>query len=206
MNRGWFLIAATLAITTFTWETTEAQRRGPQPGQAGSGPTTGREMMPPFTPEYLLGEWEIEWTPPDTPLVPGGMYTGTETVTHINNRYLRIDVTMEGEDGNTITGEGMFFYDWGLTGQSLVRYVVYDAGFSLLQFGPLGGDLGGYYSQFWETPKFELNDHSFTLKGRSYYVSPAAYRVNQEISVDGEEYFNYGVMWLTKEVEAPSGP
>ena len=43
------------------------------------------------------------------------------------------------------------------------------------------------------------------MKGRSYYVSPAAYRVNQQISVDGEEYFNFGVMWLTKEVATPSG-
>ena len=39
------------------------------------------------------------------------MYTGTETVTHINNRYLQVDVQMEGEDGNTITGQGMIFYD-----------------------------------------------------------------------------------------------
>ena len=205
MKRAWFLTVATIAITSVAWGTVEAQRGGRQPGQSGGGPTTGKEMMPPFTPEYLLGEWEIEWTPPDTPLIPGGMYTGTETISHINNRYLSIDVQMEGEDGNTITGEGMFFYDWGLEGQSLVRYVVYDAGFSLLQYGPLGGDLGGYYSQFWETPMFELNDHTFALKGRSYYVSPAAYRVNQQISVDGEGFFNFGIMWLTKEVEVPSG-
>ena len=86
-----------------------------------------------------------------------------------------------------------------------MRYIVYDVGFSMLQFGPLGGDLGGYYSHFWETPAFEFNDHTFAMKGRSYYVSPAAYRVNQQISVDGEEYFNFGVMWLTKEVATPSG-
>ena len=47
--------------------------------------------------------------------------------------------------------------------------MVYDAGFTLLQLGPLGGDLGGYYSQFWETPEpFEHNGSQFVIKGRSY--------------------------------------
>ena len=205
MKRALFFVVATIVIASVATVPVEAQRRGPQPGQTGTGPTSGKEMMNPFNPQYYLGEWEIEWTPPDTGLIPGGMYTGTETVTHINNRYLQVDVQMEGEDGNTVTGQGMIFYDWGVNGQSAVRYIVYDVGFSMLQFGPLGGDLGGYYSHFWETPTFEFNDHTFAMKGRSYYVSSAAYRVNQQISVDGEEYFNFGVMWLTKEVATPSG-
>ena len=62
------------------------------------------------------------------------------------------------------------------------------------------------HSQFWETPEFETNGHRFALTGRSYYVSPAAYRINQQISIDGDEFFNFGIMWLTKEVEAPSAP
>jgi hypothetical protein len=204
MKKALAVFATSIAVVTLTVVTAEAQRRG-QPGQTGGGPTTGAEMMAPFNPQYYLGEWEIEWTPPDTELLPGGVYTGTETVTHINNRYLKIDVQLEGEDGNRLTGQGMLFFDWGLNGQSVVRYVVYDAGFSLFQFGPLGGDLGGYYSHFWETPTFEYNDHTFALEGRSYYVSPAAYRVNQQISIDGEEFFNYGIMWLTKEAAIPSG-
>ena len=99
----------------------------------------------------------------------------------------------------------MLFYDWGLSGQSMVRDVVYDAGFSLLEYGPLGGDLGGYYSHFWETPAFEFKEHTFVLKGRRYLVSPAAYRINQDISVDGENFFNFGIVWMTKERVAPTG-
>ena len=174
-----------------------------EPRQQG-GPTSGDEMVPPFDPRYFLGVWEIEWSPPDAGLIPPGTYTGTETITHIDSRYLRVAVSLEGEDGTTITGEGMIFYEFGLGGQSVVRYVVYDAGFALLQSGPVGGDLGGYFSAFWETPQFEHNDHTFVLRGRSFYVSPAAYRVNQEISVDGAEFFNFGVMWLTKQSE-PAG-
>ena len=173
-------------------------------GATQGGPTTGAEMVPPFDPGYFLGVWKIEWNPPETGLFPLGPYTGTETVTHINNRYLRVVVDLQSEDGTTITGEGMIFYEFGLGGQSIVRYVVYDTGFALLQSGPVGGDLGGYFSAFWETPEVAHNDHTFVLRGRSYFVSPAAYRVNQEISVDGTAFFNHGVMWLTKQSE-PTG-
>lgn len=163
------------------------------------------EEQPPFDPRYYLGVWEIEWAPPEIGLVPPGQYTGTETVTYLNSRFLHVDVQLDGEDGNTITGTGTIFYESGLGGEALVRYVVYDAGFSLLQFGPLGGDLGGYYSHHWEVPEFEYNDHTFAIKGRSYFVSPEAYRVNQEVSVDGEEFFNFGIMWLRKDTGQPTG-
>ena len=174
---------------------TEAQ---PQAGVTQGGPTTGQEMQAPFDPSYYLGVWEVEWNPPDMGLFPSGLYTGTETVTHINSRFLKVELELQGEEGNTITGAGMIFYEYALGGQSVVRYVVYDTGFELLQYGPVGGDLGGYYSAFWETPQFEYNDRTYGLRGRSYFVSPGAYRVNQEISVDGNDFANFGVMWLTK--------
>lgn len=171
-------------------------------GVAQQGPTTGAEMMPPFDPRYFLGEWDIEWNPPETGLVPPGKWTGTETITHVNNRYLAIAIAMENEDGTTLTGDGVMFYEFGMNGQSITRFVKYDAGFSIFQYGPLGGDLGGYYSTFWETPAISHAEHSFVLKGRSYFVSPAAYRINQQISIDDQDFFNFGIMWLTKNLEA----
>lgn len=205
MKHALFFVAVVVVVGQVLGGAAAAQGRRPQPGASQGGPTTGREMMAPFNPQYYLGEWEIEWAPPDTGLVPGGKYTGLETVTHINSRYLSVEIRLEGQEGNTLTGQGMMFYDWGLNGQSVVRYIVYDAGFSLLQYGSVGGDLGGLYSQHWETPVFEFNDHTFALKGRSNYVSPAAYRVDQQVSIDGEEFFNFGVMWLTKRTEVPAG-
>ena len=206
MKKGRFAVLALLVLAAAADAAVEAEQpRRAQPGATQGGPTTGEEMVPPFDPRYFLGEWEIEWNPPDTGLIPGGKYTGRETVTHINNRYLKVEVAMENEDGTKINGQGMIFYEYGLGGQSVVRYIAYDAGFALLQHGPVGGDLGGYYSQFWETPEVMVNDQTFVLKGRSYFVSPAAYRINQQISIDGEEFFNFGVMWLTKEVSAPTG-
>ena len=172
---------------------------------AAQGPTRGNEMMPPFDPRYFLGEWEIEWNPPETGLFPPGRWSGTETVTHIANRYLRISIAMENEDGVTMTGDGILFYEFGLGGQTITRFVRYDAGFSIFQYGPLGGDLGGYYSTFWETPEIAYDDRTFVLKGRSYFVSPAAYRINQQVSIDGAAFFNFGIMWLTKAVDEAPG-
>ena len=174
---------------------------------AQDGPTSAADMMRPFDPSYLAGVWEVEWVPPDdVGLFPPGPLTGMERVTHIDNRFLKVEVHLQGRDGTAITGEGMIFYEFGLGGQSLVRYVVYDAGFALLQQGPVGGDLGGYYSAFWETPEIEHNATTYSLRGRSYFVSPDAYRVNQEISVDGEAFANLGLMWLTRKpcVSAPA--
>ncbi len=183
-----------------------AQQRGRQPGATQGGPTSGNEVMPPFDMRYFLGEWEVEWSPPETPLFPGGRYAGTETVTHINQgRFYSIDIQLEGPEG-PLTGKGLMVFDSGPYGQYLTRYVVFDNGLTLLKPGPIAGDLGGYYSQFWETPAIERNDAKIVIKGRSYLVSPAAYRVNQQISVDDGDFTNFGVVWLTKEMEAPGSP
>ena len=143
MRKPPLLLLAVCVLVVVGGVSADAQPRGAQPGATQGGPTTGNEMVRPFDPGYYLGTWEIKWNPPDTGLVPGGKYTGTETVTHIENRYLQVAVVMENEDGMTITGQGMIFYEFGLGGQNVVRYVVYDAGFALLQHGPVGGDLGG---------------------------------------------------------------
>ena len=72
-----------------------------------SGPTAGDEMLPPFDMRYFVGAWEIEWTPLETPLLPGGRYTGTETVRHIENgRYFDVTVTLAGPEG-TLNGKGI---------------------------------------------------------------------------------------------------
>ena len=51
----------------------------PQPRATQGGPTTGNEMISTFDMGYFVGEW----APLDTPLLPGGTYTGTETIRHI---------------------------------------------------------------------------------------------------------------------------
>ncbi len=75
----------------------------------------------------------------------GGPTTGTETIRHIENgRYFDVSVELEGPDDG-LSGKGIIFFESGPFGSHLTKYVVYDAGFTLLQPGPVGGDLGGYY-------------------------------------------------------------
>ena len=64
------LLLVALLGSSLSVATGEAQR--PQPGATQGGPTPGDEMMPLFDMRYFVGEWEIEWTPLDTPLLPGG--------------------------------------------------------------------------------------------------------------------------------------
>ncbi len=200
MKKAVLVLVAVFVVSSLSLATGEAQQR--QPGATQGAPTTPDEMMPPFDMRYFVGAWEIEWTPLDTPLLPGGKYTGTETIRHIENgRYFEVTVELEGPDGS-LSGKGIMLYESGPFGSHLTKFVVYDAGFTLLQPGSVGGDLGGYYSQFWKTPEpIHHNDSTFLIKGRSYYVSPAAYRVNQQISVDDEPFINFGVMWYTKVIE-----
>ena len=122
------------------WLAVVAVGAAPPRAAAQGGPTSSDDMAQPFDPRYLLGVWEVEWTPPDDvgPFPPGPL-TGIERVTHIDSRFLKVEVYLQGRDGTTISGEGMIFYEYGLGGQHLVRYVVYDAGFALLQTGPVGG-------------------------------------------------------------------
>ena len=92
---------------------------------AAAQPTSGDEMTAPFDPRYFIGVWEVEWSPPDFGLFPPGPLTGIERVTHIDSRFLRVEVLLQGADGTSVSGEGMIFYEYGLGGQSVVRYVVY---------------------------------------------------------------------------------
>jgi hypothetical protein len=86
-------------------------------------------------------------------------------------------------------------------GQYAIRHEV-TRDLSLLMAGMLGGDLGGTYSHFWESPPIQHNGARISLKGRTLLTSPAAYRVNLQISVDGSEYQNFGSMFYTKELSA----
>jgi len=72
--------------------------------------TTGAEMVPTFDMRYFVGEWEVEWIPLDTPLLPGGAYTGTETVRPIESgHYFDVTVELEGPDGS-LSGRGIMWY------------------------------------------------------------------------------------------------
>lgn len=171
---------------------------------------TDAPEMPPFDARYFVGEWEIEWVPPETDLFPGGKYTGIEKVEQVGNRHLKIEVELHADDGQTLKGQGIILVDQGLSGLQLLKYVAFDRGFALFQSGPITVDLlaGSSYKHTWDVPAFTFNGTKYALKGNSNLLSPAAYRVNQQVSMDGGSLMNFGILWYTKRTpeEAPASP
>jgi hypothetical protein len=165
----------------------------PKPGK-GTGLL---DQTPKFNMDYFIGDWTFEWVAPDSPLGEGGEIAGTESVKKVwDGRVYENTVKGQGPQG-PFTGNGILLYQDTPAGQYATRYEV-TRGLALLKAGPLGGDLGANYSHFWETPSFQQNGATIRLKGRSYMTSPAAYRVNTEISVDGGAYQNFGSAFYTK--------
>ena len=178
-----------------------AQTNKPQPGQTGAGPTGFRDPVAKFNMNYFVGDWQFEWIVPDSPLGDGGPITGVESIMNLmDGRFYEIAIKGEAPDG-PFTGNGLMTYMDTPAGQYAIRYEV-ARGIALLKPGILGGDLGGNYSHFWETPPFQRNGKTIRLKGRSYFTSPAAYRVNMEISIDGAAYQSVGAMFYTKQIPA----
>ena len=73
----------------------------------------------------------------------------------------------------------------------------------LTKSGPIGGDLGGYYTIFWETQPIKKDGKTIKLKGKTQMLSPANYRLQVQISVDGGPYTNFGNPWFRKAEDKP---
>jgi hypothetical protein len=71
--------------------------------------------------------------------------------------------------------------------------------------GSIGGDLGGYYTIYWESPPFKRNGKEIKLRGKTQMLSPAHYRLLLEISVEGGPYTSLGNPWFRKMDAKPTG-
>ena len=75
---------------------------------------------------------------------------------------------------------------------------------SVLKTGPIGGDLGGYYTVYWEATPINKDGHVIKLKGKTLMRSPASYRVEVQISTDGGPYTSLGNPWFQRQDATPS--
>ena len=144
---------------------------------------------------YFLGKWTFEWSMPESPLGPAGPYSGTTTVSKINDLYYEALTDGEGPNGAFKIREVIAYHKENKT---LARHVTDSRGFSYLQFGPVGGDLGGIYNVHFESAPFTVNGKSVRVRNTMHLLSPLNYRVASSISVDGGPFTNLGTPWWRK--------
>jgi len=164
-------------------------------------PTTKNDPNWIFDPDYLIGTWTFEWDVPETPISSGGKATGTYTFKRIEDCFY--EGTLEGKspDG-PYQGKVLVVYNQDL--KYLTWLETDSRGLSMLRTGRVAGDLGGYFTHHWEVPAFTFKGKVVRLSGTTFFSSPASFRYRPRISIDGEEYMNYGNPWFTRVGGAPA--
>jgi hypothetical protein len=82
----------------------------------------------------------------------------------------------------------------------LARQVTDSRGYNYLQFGTIGGDLGGIYNILLDSASFVANGKAVRLRSTLRLLSPLNYRVAVALSVDGGPYTNLGNPWWRKDL------
>jgi len=166
-----------------------------QPAQQPSRPTEPTDQMPPPNMAYFLGTWSFEWNVPESPFGPAGKVKGTETYKKAAGGDYESEIVGEGPLG---AFKGRATTTYNEKERTVTRSETGLFGVSLVKSGPIGGDLGGYYTIFWETAPITKDGKTIKLKGKTQMLSPAHYRLMVQISVDGGPYTNFGNPWFTK--------
>ncbi len=159
-------------------------------------PTEGTDQVPLFDFDtYFLGKWTFEWSMPESPLGPAGPYAGTTVFTKVDGRFYEALTEGEGPSGPFKVRELIAYHK---ENKVLARQVTDSRGFNYMQFGPVGGDLGGIYNIHFDSAPFTVNGKSVRVRHVLSLLSPLNYRVASSISVDGGAFTNLGTPWWRK--------
>jgi hypothetical protein len=164
-------------------------------------PTRIGDRVPKFDPDYFVGAWAFDGLVPDSPLGSGGEISGTQVVRRTCAESMVYELTLTGR-----TPDGPFGGTGVLTlldtpgGQHFTVHEM-TRGIALVRAGPLGGDLGGRHTHFWESLPVERGNLTIRLRGESFFASPSTYRVKSEIAVGSSDFVSFGT--LTYEKQTP---
>ena len=164
-------------------------------------PTKGEDQAPPFNfDDYFPGKWTFEWDVPEGPLGPAGRITGTTIYKPVDGRFYEATTDAAGPGGKFTLRELIAYHK---EYKALSRYVTDSRGFSFLQIGTIGGDLGGLYTIYFESSPFIHGGKTLRLKHAMRLLSPLNYKVATTLSEDGGPFRNYGNPWWRKDATAP---
>jgi hypothetical protein len=161
-------------------------------------PTKVGDELPLFNfDEYFRGKWTFEWDVPEGALGPAGRITGTTI-------YKAIDAGKFYEASTEATGPGGTYtlretIAYQRENKTLARHVTDSRGFSFLQAGTIGGDLGGLYTIYLDGSPFTYNGKTIRIKHAMRLLSPLNYKVSTTVSVEGGPFRNYGNPWWKKD-------
>jgi hypothetical protein len=165
-------------------------------------PTKPGDELPAFNAgEYFPGKWTFEWDVPDGPLGPGGRIEGTTTYKQVDPRFFDVDTDAMGPGGRFRVHELVAYHQ---AQKALSRQVTDSRGFSYLQIGTIGGDLGGFYNVYLESSPFTYNGHTIRIRHAMRLLSPLNYKVGVTVSADGGPFKNYGNPWWRRDPTVPS--
>lgn len=144
---------------------------------------------------YFVGKWTWEWSMPETALAPGGDYAGTTVYRKVDGRFYEAITEGQGPAGAFTVRELIAYH---AENKTIARQVTDSREHGRLEFGPVGGDLGGIYNLHYESAPFTYGGKTIRLKNTLRLLSPLAYRVATSISVDGGPFTNLGNPWWRK--------
>jgi hypothetical protein len=191
----------TVGIILIICATTAASAQAPatQPPK-GQMPDLGRntkqdDKVPLFDFDmYFIGKWTFEWDMPEGPLGPAGRVDGTTVYTGGSGTYEA--VTEATGPGGKFTARERIQYQKDQ--KTLTREVVDSRGFKYRQSGTIGGDLGGFYTIYFESEPFMVEGKSVRLKHAMRLTAPLAHRVSITVAEGNGEFRNYGTPWWRK--------
>ena len=193
MRRLWSLAVLVLALAA-TALAAQQVPKGQMP--ALDRPTqTGDEVPLLDFDAYFLGTWTFEWSMPETPLGPAGDYTGTTVYTRVDGRFYQAVTEGKGPGGPFTVRELIAYHRENKT---VARQITDSRGHGRLEFGPVGGDLGGIYNLHYESAPFTVGGKKIRVKNTLRLLSPLGYRIASSISVDGGPFTNLGNPWWRK--------
>lgn len=168
--------------------------------EALNRPTVTGDAPKPFNPHYFVGTWRIEGDVPDSPLGSAGSLTGVETIRRVDDCSYESTMQAKGADG-AFRVKSIMMYD--PKAKYLIRVEQDGRGFQLLKMGSIGGDLGGYFTYYWQAAQVTYKGKTFRVKGTTFLASPTNYRVRLQISTDGQSFVNAGTLWWRREAGQP---
>lgn len=164
-------------------------------------PTSRDDDMPFFDPDYFAGEWDYISRAVDSPFGQGGESAGVFTVTKVKGCSYAGEMKGEDPDGKPYTRKVQFEYDTNK--KQLVWTEVDSRGYTIVMPGPVGGELGGLFHHHFEggTPTV-VGGKKIVFKGVSEMSSPAYFKTDFKISVDGGPESSFGRATFEKRVRA----